>query len=185
MSDLIEQCTRGDKGAWDAFVDQYGALIYAAVVRAIGRGGHVSNERIEDITQDVFVRLVDRDYRLLRTYDPSRAALTTWLTIVARSTAIDAVRRKGLPTVPLDDQAEPASTAHASDPPNEASTPTSMVPAGLLSPRQKLVLQMLFDREMEVADVAELLGIDPQTVRTTKHKAIEKLRSHFANTEPL
>jgi RNA polymerase sigma-70 factor (ECF subfamily) len=33
---------------------------------------------------------------------------------------------------------------------------------------------------MEVAEVAAALGVDPQTVRSTHHKAMLKLRSHFA-----
>jgi RNA polymerase sigma-70 factor (ECF subfamily) len=38
---------------------------------------------------------------------------------------------------------------------------------------------MLYDREMDVAEVAAALGIDPQTVRSAHHKAIVKLRTHF------
>jgi RNA polymerase sigma-70 factor (ECF subfamily) len=33
---------------------------------------------------------------------------------------------------------------------------------------------------MDVADVAKALNIDPQTVRSTHHKAMLKLRAHFA-----
>jgi DNA-directed RNA polymerase specialized sigma24 family protein len=32
----------------------------------------------------------------------------------------------------------------------------------------------------EVADVARFLRVDAQTVRSTKHKALSRLRSHFA-----
>ena len=38
---------------------------------------------------------------------------------------------------------------------------------------------MLYDREMDVAEVAQLLGLDPQTVRSAHHKAMLKLRAHF------
>jgi len=33
---------------------------------------------------------------------------------------------------------------------------------------------------MEVAEIAQALGVDPQTVRSTHHKAMLKLRTHFA-----
>jgi DNA-directed RNA polymerase specialized sigma24 family protein len=36
---------------------------------------------------------------------------------------------------------------------------------------------------MEVAEIAESLGVDPQTVRSTHHKAMLKLRTHFAEEE--
>src|SRR5579875_833271 len=53
------------------------------------------------------------------------------------------------------------------------------LPEALLSPRQREILAMLYDREMDVAEVAEALGIDPQTVRSAHHKAIVKLRAYF------
>ena len=42
---------------------------------------------------------------------------------------------------------------------------------------------MLYDRDMEVAEIAQALGVDPQTVRSTHHKAMLKLREHFADDE--
>ena len=53
------------------------------------------------------------------------------------------------------------------------------LPDALLSPRQREILTMLYDHEMEVAEVALALGIDPQTVRSAHHKAMLKLRAHF------
>jgi RNA polymerase sigma factor (sigma-70 family) len=48
-----------------------------------------------------------------------------------------------------------------------------------LSPRQREILAMLYDQEMDVAEIAAALGIDPQTVRSAHHKAMLKLRAHF------
>ena len=53
------------------------------------------------------------------------------------------------------------------------------IPEGLLTPRQQLVLRLLFDRELEVPEAARLLGVDEQTIRSTKHKALAALRKHF------
>jgi DNA-directed RNA polymerase specialized sigma24 family protein len=39
---------------------------------------------------------------------------------------------------------------------------------------------MLYDREMSVAEVAEFLGVEPQTIRSTKHNALERLRARYA-----
>ena len=76
----------GDKAAWDAFVRRYAGLVVSAV-RGVSRDG----SDIEDLVQEVFVRLCKDGFRLLKTYDPARAGLSTWLTIVARSTARDGV----------------------------------------------------------------------------------------------
>ncbi len=53
------------------------------------------------------------------------------------------------------------------------------IPSGLLSPRQALVLELLYRRDLEVADAAAIMGVDRQTVRSMHHKALAKLRTHF------
>jgi RNA polymerase sigma-70 factor (ECF subfamily) len=66
----------------------------------------------------------------------------------------------------------------------EPKTPESVkIPPGLLSERQALVLRLLYDRDMDAAEVAGLLGIDSQTVRSTHHKALVKLRKYFAGED--
>ncbi len=160
---------RGEKSAWDAFVRRYSGLIVSAV-RGVAHGGG----DVEDLVQEVFVRLCKDGFRLLKTYDPARAGLSTWLTIVARSTARDALRRRQLALTPLDAVPERLLATDAA--PREK----LKLPDGLLSPRQKLVLSMLYDQDMEVAEIAVALGVDPQTVRSTHHKAMLKLRSHFS-----
>jgi RNA polymerase sigma factor (sigma-70 family) len=166
--DLTALC-QGEKSAWDGFVRRYAGLIVSAI-RGVARDG----TDIDDLVQEVYVRLCKDGFRLLRTYDPTRAGLSTWLTIVARSTARDAMRRRQLPSTPID--AVPESKL--------AVMPQTVerlkLPDALLSPRQRLVLTLLYDRDMDVADAAKALAIDPQTVRSTHHKAMLKLRSYFA-----
>jgi len=165
----LEALSRGEKGAWDGFVRRYAGLVVAAV-----RGVSHEGTDVEDLVQDVFFRLCKDGFRLLKTYDPSRAGISTWLTIVARSTARDSLRRRQLAVTPIDAVPE-AQLATDAAPPEKLK-----LPDGLLSPRQKLVLTMLYDRDMEVAEIAQALGVDPQTVRSTHHKAMLKLREHFA-----
>ncbi len=159
----------GDKAAWDAFVRRYAGLIVAAV-RGVATGG----SDVDDLTQEVFVRLCKDDFRLLRTYDPARAGLSTWITIVARSTARDALRRRRPEAVPIDAVPEAQLAIDPVEP-----VPKLKLPEALLSPRQREILTMLYDRDMDVAEVAQRLGIDPQTVRSAHHKAMIKLRAHF------
>ena len=159
----------GDKAAWDSFVARFAGLILAAVRRVLGPDG----VDVEDIAQDVLLRLCKDEFRLLRQYDPARAGLSTWLTIVARSVAHDTVRRRRPPTQPIDVTPE---AAFAVEP---TLTEKVKIPDGLLSPRQQLVLTMLYERDMEVAEIAAMLSVDAQTVRSTHHKAMVKLRAHF------
>lgn len=159
----------GDSNAWQGFVRRYGGLIVAAV-----RGIAPTPGDVEDLTQDVFVRLCKDGFRLLRSYDPARAALSTWLTIVARSTARDALRRRRADSVPIENVPEAQLAVDPVEPVQKLK-----LPEALLSPRQREILGMLYDREMDVAEVARALDIDPQTVRSAHHKAMLKLRAHF------
>ena len=165
----LEALARGEKGAWETFVRRYGGLVVAAV-----RGVARETTEVEDLVQEVFLRLCRDDFRLLRTYDPARARLSTWITIVARSTARDALRRHRPVVVPI----EAVPEGQLAVDPVEPVRPLKL-PEALLSPRQREILTMLYDREMEVAEVATALGIDRQTVRSAHHKAMVKLRAHF------
>ncbi len=165
----LDALIRGEKAPWDRFVRRYAGLINSAV-----RGAARPGAEIEDLVQEVFTRLCKDNYRLLKTYDATRAGLSTWLTIVARSTARDIQRRRQIGVTPIDNV--PEILLAVSDEPREK----IRLPDGLLSPRQKLILTLLYDRDMEVPEVAAALKIDPQTVRSTHHKAMLKLRSHFA-----
>jgi RNA polymerase sigma factor (sigma-70 family) len=165
----LDALTRGEKGAWDAFVRRYAGLIMAAV-----RGVAQDGAEAEDLAQEVFIRLCKDGFRLLKTYDATRAGLTTWLTIVARSTARDAQRRRRIQGVAIDAVPEAAFAVPPVEPAEKLKLPTD-----LLSPRQREILGMLYDRDMDVAEIAATLKIDAQTVRSMHHKAMLKLRAHF------
>ncbi|MGH7054285.1 MAG: RNA polymerase sigma factor [Stellaceae bacterium] len=166
---VIDALLRGEGAAWEAFVRRYARLIVAAVRGFVQGAGEV-----EDLTQEVFLRLCRDDFRLLRSYDPARASLSTWLTIVSRSTVRDALRRRRAEMVPIEAVPEGRLAVDPVEPVQKLK-----LPEALLSPRQREILAMLYDREMDVAEIAAALGINPQTVRSAHHKAIVKLRAHF------
>ena len=176
MTDLnqidLRTLLAGNKRAWDGFVTAAAPLINAVVRRALA-SYRLSEDDVLDAAQDVFVRLCANDYRLLKTYDPARAGLSTWLAVVARSCAIDHARRRRQATTPLDDVPE------ASLGVEDRHVEKIRIPEGLLTERQLLVLKCLYDEERDVAEVAQLLRIDAQTVRSTHHKALLRLRAHF------
>ena len=161
----------GDSGAWSRFVRDHARVICAAVGRRLlpaGCGGEV-----DDVAQDVFVRLCRSDFKLLRNFDPARAKLSTWLTVIATSAAIDHLRKRRNQGPGLDEV--PESCLAVEDPVFER----VRIPPGLLSPRQAMVVELLYRKEMDVAEAAALMNCEAQTVRSTHHKALAKLRQHF------
>ena len=151
-------------------------LVIAAVRRTVG-GTPPPGLDIDDLVQNVYVKLLQHDRRLLRRFDPSRAALSTWITLVARSTTIDTLRRRRLPTV----SAEAALQVPTEDvPPEVRESAVASLPTGLLTDRQTTILRLLYDDDLDVADVARVLGVEAQTIRSARHKAMERLRRHFS-----
>ncbi len=173
-AELIARMIQGGTDAWGVFVDRYASAIFGAIINTLRKSGRDSDESI-DVAQDVYVRLCKDEFRLLRQFDPTRAGLKTWLGVIASSTTIDYLRKQRGFNLPLDDLPEEVGSVEPKmhDPVN--------IPPGLLSDRQALVLRLLYDKDMDAVEVAALLGIDSQTVRSTHHKALVKLRKYFAH----
>ncbi len=181
MTDLKQTDLRalmsGNKRAWDGFVVASAPLIHAVVRRALATY-RLGEDDVMDAAQDVYVRLCATDFRLLKTYDPARAGLSTWLAVVARSAAIDHARRRRQVTSPIDGVPEAVLAVE------DRHVEKLKVPDGLLTVRQTLILRLLYDEERDVAEVAQLLQVDAQTVRSTHHKALVRLREHFRLEPP-
>lgn len=185
----LRACCQGRKDAWDQFVRACSPLLFQAVVNVLSSraGNRVDRNDVEDVVQSVFLRLVINDFRLLRTYDPGRASLSTWLTIVARSTAIDHLRAK--PDAAASLQSVEHSLAHIRPGPANGSSiaaelDLTELPLHLLTDRQRLVLELLYVAEISVTEAAARLQVDEQTIRSTKHKALQRLRRHLHSTDP-
>ena len=167
----LDGLLQGNKRAWDRFVADHAAVIYAAVRRKLASSSYL--DEAEDVVQEVFVKLCRNDFKLLRSFDPERAKLTTFLTVIATTTTIDHLRKKRPEQGGLDEMPEHLASVEAKEPAR------IKIPEGLLPDRQAMVIKMLYMQEMEVAEVAKLLGIEPQTVRSLHHKALTRLREHF------
>lgn len=85
--ELVRRVLDGDEGAWSYFVERYAGLILAMSRR------YLHTHDIDDV-RSVFANVLESLRRTrLRTYE-GRAALSTWLTLVARSEVMDHLRRR-------------------------------------------------------------------------------------------
>lgn len=91
---LLDRCLRKEPGAWNDFVDRYMGLIYHVIQHAAhARSRVVSSEDIEDIAAEVFLKIVDDDYAVLRRFK-GISSLPTYLTVIARRTAVKELIRR-------------------------------------------------------------------------------------------
>lgn len=99
MTDLefVQRCVSGDKLAWDEFVDKYSRLIYKyihSVLVSTGSGGSLSQDDISDLFQDIFLSLVEDNFRKLKSFKGKNGcSLASWLRQVAVNQTIDYMRK--------------------------------------------------------------------------------------------
>ncbi|MCB1306601.1 MAG: RNA polymerase sigma factor [Leptospiraceae bacterium] len=179
MQDLLSELIQGNTGAWKRFQERYAAVIYDAVRKTFMKYDPGSLEQTEDVVQNVFLRLVQKDYNSLRRYDSSKSSPTTFLYVIARNTTIDFLRRKQ-PEHPVDLDLIPEIPA---PPDNPEEFGLEDLPTEILTPRQRLVLHLLYDRHLNIAETARFMGVKEQTVRSAKHKAVQSLRRHYRQAE--
>lgn len=161
----------GEASAWHTFHACAKALMGAVAGRALGKNGAA----MDDVVQDCFVRLCHDDFASLRRFDPGRGRLSTWLGAVAAHAAADVLRRQ-------DPAHEALDTIDEYELPSATERNWRLeLPPNLLTPRQALVLTLLFEDDLDPKEAAQFLKVSTQTVRSIKHQALERLRAAHGN----
>ena len=188
----LQPLLAGQVAPWRRFVDTSAPLVLATVRRIFTKYGRTgSAAEHEDVSQEVYLKFARDDYQLLRRFDPTKAKLSTFVGVVTRSTAIDYLRKLKPAADDIDDHAEKLAASTngfgAHDAPSftsYGSTTASIfkaLPNNLISDKQRHILCLLYDHDLDPEDVAKQLGVETQTIRSAKHKAITKIRQHLAN----
>jgi RNA polymerase sigma-70 factor (ECF subfamily) len=129
----------------------------------------------EDLVQDTFVKL----WRNSGRYDPSRGSLDTWVLLIARSLAIDLIRRRVLEARVLASEGRQEAPAEPG-PEDQAETQDLADRARkamiALSPEQRAALELAYFGGKTSAEVAELEGIPVGTAKTRIRTALVRLR---------
>jgi RNA polymerase sigma-70 factor (ECF subfamily) len=86
--DLLARCLQGTPEAWEDFVDRFlGLITYVVSEVAESRGMDLPTAAREDVVADVFLALVDHDFRTLRRFR-GQSSLGTYLVVIARRIAV-------------------------------------------------------------------------------------------------
>ncbi|HEV2951216.1 MAG TPA: sigma-70 family RNA polymerase sigma factor, partial [Actinomycetota bacterium] len=96
---LMRSFAARDPGAADVLYGRFAGRIYGLGLVMLG-----NDAAAQDLVQDTFVKL----WRSAGRYDRSRGKLETWVLLMARSLAIDAIRRRVLEVRTLDHADRPA-----------------------------------------------------------------------------
>ena len=176
VTDLVARARNGDKQAWDALVERYAPLIWS-----ICRRHQLRTTDADDISQSVWLRLVNR---LDRIREP--AALPGWLATTTRRECRRVVRtaRGSRPVdYALDVENLPDELARTADQEVlEAERHAALRQAfGALDPfSRQLVSLLIQDPPVPYAEISDRLGIAVGSIGPSRGRCLEKLRRHPA-----
>lgn len=92
--DLLQALLAKQPAAWNDFVDRFLSLVYHAIhYTAHLRSAKLFPEDVEDIAAEVMMEIVKDDYKLLRQFR-GQAALSTYLTVIARRICVHELNRR-------------------------------------------------------------------------------------------
>jgi RNA polymerase sigma-70 factor (ECF subfamily) len=154
----------GDARALDTIHAQYGATVF-------GYLAHTLRDRAT--AEDVFQQVLTEVWRRGAQYDPSRASLVTWILTIARSRAIDELRRRR--PEPLDPGVLPESAVDAPQDDVVDRWRMSHLLAQLPVEERRL-LELRFYGELSQREIAERTGMAMGTIKSRMVRGLERLR---------
>jgi len=174
---LVARAVDGDRRALELLLDRHADRVHAVCRRIVAHP-----EDALDATQEAMIAVA----RGITRFD-GRAAFSTWCYRIATNAALDELRRKRRRPVPAHpDAPEPVSSASS---PDDVVAVRLDVDAALQQvPEEFRVAVVLRDLcDLDYAEIAEVLGIPPGTVRSriSRGRAIlvERLGNHLPASE--
>ena len=159
---ILRRLTAGDPQALGDFYDLYAGLVNGLALRILR-----DTAEAEDVVQEVFVQV----WRQASRYDASRGTPEAWLCTMARTRALDRLRRR------VSRREEPAEAAPASTAaPTTADTIAVRKALDGLSTDQRKALELAYYEGLTQSEIATRLGEPLGTVKTRIRTAMIRLR---------
>jgi len=169
--DLLARIAKRDSAALRALYMSHNVRVYRFVLRLAG------NENLaEDVVSETFLKV----WQKAASYT-GQAKVTTWLLTIARNEAISVLRRKK--EAPLD--AEQAEAQEDESDTQEIATAKKDKGAIMracidkLSEAHREVIDLVYYQELAIFEIAEMLDIPENTVKTRMFHARKQLSEHF------
>lgn len=164
---LVRAAVKGNKASYNALVRDYTGLIYTMAFRITG-----DHHLAEDLCQEIFLKAWIKLSKLKKV-----EAFPGWLTTIGRRTCLNAIDRRNRKKEITEDQVEPASVTPVMPPSFDASRVILEEAVSLLSLQDRQLITLSYFEELSSTEVAEIMGIEPGTVRVYLARARKKLRN--------
>lgn len=176
--DLVAQAAAGNESAIGRLYDRYATVLYTVAYRIAGQRADAEEIVIESFAQA---------WRDAGRFEPGRGSVGAWLTMIARSRALDLVRarsrRERITEAAAADRpdAPPAMGAWHGDPADalDRAERRRRVQAALaeLSPPQRQAIELAFFEGLSQSEIAARLNEPLGTVKTRVRLGMQKLRA--------
>jgi RNA polymerase sigma-70 factor (ECF subfamily) len=164
---LIGKIAAGNRLAMQALFARHNVRIYRFVLRMVGDNGLA-----EDLTSEVFLSVWQQAHRF-----EARSAVTTWLLAIARYKALAELRRRPQAASSERESSDISDPADTPDVAFEIKHRGEILRKCLarLSREHREVIDLVYYHEKSVQEVAEIIGIGGNTVKTRMFYARKQL----------
>ena len=172
----LARMARGDESGLAALYDRHATPVYSLALRIVRRP-----EDAEDVTQQVFTQA----WRTSARFDASRGVVAAWLLMMARSRAIDCLRRRNPARDGISDDERLAAIPDP-EPSVEYVVATReqvelvQVAIDALPPEQRVAVELAYYDGLTQSEIAERTSTPLGTVKTRVRSALQTLRSAVA-----
>ncbi len=169
MEDALIRAQAGDHSAFAELVRQHQAMVFGLALNVLHRRAEA-----EDAAQDVFVALHQNLARI-----ESAAHVRHWLCTVTSRRCIDRVRRVSWRLEPVIGRVPDQPVLPRGDDPLMAAMLRRFV--AQLKPAARLVVTLRFQEDLQLPEIAQILDMPVNTVKSHLHRSLETLRSKLAD----
>lgn len=166
---LIARAKAGDRAAFGVLVELHGTRLFTFLVRRQG-----SRLEAQDLCQIVLLRA----WTKLETFRAERGCFSTWLLAIANRVVVSEARRRrvSLPSANGEEAADPR-TPSPGDALSSAESRRNLwvLVDQMLAPHVAAVVWLRYGEDLEVADIARVLGWTTVRVRVTLFRARQQL----------
>jgi RNA polymerase sigma-70 factor (ECF subfamily) len=131
-----------------------------------------SKELAEDITQDIFVKAWEKR----NTFNPSKSTLKNWIYIIARNQIIDIYRKKKIKGSTFNEDIEIVCKQQGLSSEDEIMLGDILEGLDRLKEKEKEVITLRYIQDLEIEDIAKIIGKSSNTTKVMIHRAIKKLK---------
>ncbi len=129
-----------------------------------------NRELAEDITQDIFVKAWEKR----TTFNPSKSTLKNWIYVIARNHIIDTYRKKKISVKSFDEDIYVKDLNISVE--DEGAVSDILKNLDRLKEKEKEVIVLRYVQDLEIEDIAKILGKSKNTTKVMIHRAIKKLK---------